>query len=68
MAMGEPSYSFTDRSDVMVVDMIDRKVLLKTTLSPAWISGIYLPPNGRHVAATVQSSEGSTVHVMQVPE
>ena len=55
------------QSDVMVVDMIDKSVLLERTFHPSWIHGIYLSPNGRHVAATVHASEGPEVHVIQVP-
>lgn len=57
----------SDRSDVMVVDTIDQTVLLEMSLSPAWIFGIYLSPNGRHIAATVQTTKGSHVNVIHVP-
>jgi len=55
------------RSDLMVVDMIDKKVLLQKTFDPSWIWGIYLSPNGRLAAATVQTGERSEVHLMTIP-
>ncbi len=55
------------RSDLMVVDMIDKEVLLQKTFDPSWIWGIYLSPNGRLTASTVQTGERSEVHLMTIP-
>jgi WD40 repeat protein len=54
-----------DETEMTVVDVVNQNVLLKRTFHSSHLSrinDIYLSPNGRHVAATVRTSEGSEVH------